>query len=151
MCIIRTISEFIYRILSRGILYITLRTNSTSNLSLSINYDLSSVNNISLLYAAFVLIVLYIMIIFDVIIHTHKFHIKHVFSLIQIFSYSKKCFFKIVFYIIVYNMNDFAISQVVHRALAAMLASTMSIAILAVFDQVLNVCANIQHICVKLY
>ncbi|XP_012217012.1 P protein-like [Linepithema humile] len=76
--------------LSRGILFIKLHTNSESNLPLSITYDLSPINSdSSIMYAAIILISLYIMIIFEM----------------------------------------------VHRALAAMLASTMSIAILAALNE----------------
>ncbi|XP_024889830.1 P protein isoform X3 [Temnothorax curvispinosus] len=76
--------------LSHGVMFIKLYTNSESSLSFSIAYNLSPINtDIGLPYAAFILIGLYIMIIFEV----------------------------------------------VHRALAAILASTMSIAILAALNE----------------
>ncbi|KAG5316495.1 P protein, partial [Acromyrmex insinuator] len=76
--------------LSQGIMFINLRTNSKSILSLSIGYDSSPINvDIGIPLAAVVLIILYILIIFEV----------------------------------------------VHKALAAMLASTMSIAILAALNE----------------
>ncbi|KAG5330208.1 P protein, partial [Acromyrmex heyeri] len=76
--------------LSQGIMFINLHTNSKSILSLSIGYDSSPINtDIGIPLAAVVLIILYILIIFEV----------------------------------------------VHRALAAMLASTMSIAILAALNE----------------
>lgn len=57
------------RTLSRGILFIKLNTNSKSNLPLSIAYDLSPTNSdTNIVYAAVILIGLYIMIIFEVII-----------------------------------------------------------------------------------
>ncbi|XP_011869854.1 PREDICTED: P protein isoform X1 [Vollenhovia emeryi] len=76
--------------LSHSIMFIKLRTSSKSSLSFSIAYDLSSINaDTGIPYAAFILIGLYILIIFEV----------------------------------------------VHRALAAMLASTMSIAMLAALNE----------------
>ncbi|KYN37724.1 P protein [Trachymyrmex septentrionalis] len=76
--------------LSQGIMFINLNTNSKSILSLSIGYDSSPINvGIGIPLAAVILVILYILIIFEV----------------------------------------------VHRALAAMLASTMSIAILAALNE----------------
>ncbi|KAL6260959.1 hypothetical protein P5V15_008487 [Pogonomyrmex californicus] len=76
--------------LSRGTMFIKLSTNSESSRSFSITYNLSPLNaDVGIPYAAFILIGLYILIIFEV----------------------------------------------VHRALAAMLASTMSIAILAALNE----------------
>ncbi|XP_011686106.1 PREDICTED: P protein [Wasmannia auropunctata] len=76
--------------LSHGIMFVNLRTNSKSNLSFSLAYDLSPINtDTGIPYAAVILISLYILIIFEI----------------------------------------------VHRALAAMLASTMSIAILATLNE----------------
>ncbi|KAM0729096.1 P protein [Formica fusca] len=76
--------------LSRGVMYIKFHTNLESNLPFSLAYDLSPMNaNVGIIYAAFVLIGLYIMIIFEV----------------------------------------------VHRTLAAILASTTSIAILASLNE----------------
>ncbi|KYQ51043.1 P protein [Trachymyrmex zeteki] len=78
------------RILSQGIMFINLRSNSESILSLSIGYDPSPINvDIGIPLAAVILIILYILIIFEV----------------------------------------------VHRALAAMLASTMSVAMLAALNE----------------
>ncbi|XP_039303573.1 P protein [Solenopsis invicta] len=78
------------RILSGGVMFIKLRTNSKSSLSFSIAYNLSPINtDTGIPYAAVILIGLYIMIIFEI----------------------------------------------VHRALAAMLASTMSIATLAALNE----------------
>lgn len=76
--------------LSHGIMFIKLRTNSKSSLLFSIAYDTSSMNtDVGIIYAAFLLIGLYIMIIFEI----------------------------------------------VHRTLAAMLVSSMSIATLAILDE----------------
>ncbi|XP_072762399.1 P protein isoform X2 [Anoplolepis gracilipes] len=76
--------------LSHDVMFIMFRTNSESSLSFSLAYNLSPMNNdVAIIYAAFVLISLYVMIIFEV----------------------------------------------VHRTLAAILASTMSIAILAILNE----------------
>ncbi|XP_029173209.1 P protein-like [Nylanderia fulva] len=72
-----------------GTMFIKFRTNSESSLSFSLVYDLSVNTAAGIIYAAFLLIGLYIMIIFEV----------------------------------------------VHRTLAAMLVSSMSIAILAILDK----------------
>lgn len=59
--------NFICRALSRGVMYIKFHTNLESNLPFSLAYDLSPMNaNVGIIYAAFVLIGLYIMIIFEV-------------------------------------------------------------------------------------
>ncbi|KAH0953383.1 hypothetical protein HN011_004922 [Eciton burchellii] len=77
-------------ILSRSVMFIKLCTNSVSNLTISVAYDLPSTYTYTgIVYAALILICLYIMIIFEI----------------------------------------------VHRTLAAMLASTMSIAILATLNE----------------
>ncbi|KAL6431151.1 hypothetical protein ACFW04_007103 [Cataglyphis niger] len=76
--------------LSRGVMFIKFRTNSESKHSFSLAYTLSPMSaNAGIIYAAFILIGLYIMIIFEV----------------------------------------------VHRTLAAILASTTSIAILAILNE----------------
>lgn len=55
------------RTLSHGAMFIKLCTNSESSLSFSIAYDLSSINaDTGILYAAFILLGLYVMIIFEV-------------------------------------------------------------------------------------
>ncbi|EZA62361.1 P protein [Ooceraea biroi] len=78
------------QILSCSVMFIKLRTNSASNLTVSVAYDLpSTYTNAGIVYAALILICLYVMIIFEI----------------------------------------------VHRALAAMLAATMSIAILAILNE----------------
>lgn len=72
--------NFVYRALSRGVMFIKLRTNSESNFSFSLAYDLSPMNaDAGIIYAAFLLIGLYIMIIFEVIniaryLHSCKFY-----------------------------------------------------------------------------
>ena len=72
---------FVYRILSQGIMFINLRTNSKSILSLSIGYDSSPINaDIGIPLAAVVLIILYILIIFEV---------NHVRKLECIYKYEK--------------------------------------------------------------
>nr|XP_012134755.1 PREDICTED: P protein-like [Megachile rotundata] len=78
------------QILNQGLVYINLRTNLESSFAISISYDVSSMNkDEGIVYAAIVLLGLYILIVFEV----------------------------------------------VHRTLAAMLASIMSIAILAALNQ----------------
>ncbi|GAB1867112.1 P protein [Camponotus japonicus] len=57
--------------LSRGVMFIKLRTNSESNFSFSLAYDLSPMNaDAGIIYAAFLLIGLYVMIIFEVMHRT---------------------------------------------------------------------------------
>ncbi|KYN27724.1 P protein [Trachymyrmex cornetzi] len=100
--------------LSQGMMFINLRTNSKSILSLSIGYDSSPINSdIGIPLAAVVLIALYVLIIFEVELNScRSLNLKQCSTPLKNL---KKIF--------------------LHRAIAAMLASTMSVATLAVLNE----------------
>ena len=95
-----------------------LRTNLHVSFPVSIRYDASPINmDDGVIYAAVVLLSLYVMVIFEV-------------SVVRLGTWRVVCLFAADLKVVS------VLPQVVHRALAAMIASTMSVAILAALNEV---------------
>jgi len=135
-------SNRVFRILSRSVMFIKLCTNSVSNLTISVAYDLPSTYTYTgIVYAALILICLYIMIIFEVIIQTNynELHAKDTYVN---FYHNANVYVLIGFLSALLHLTY----QIVHRTLAAMLASTMSIAILATLNEVDILSRNFHYV-----
>lgn len=104
-------------------LAVNLETNLSSDFPISIGYDFSPINaEDGTAYAAVVLLGLYILIIFEVSMTRENY------KCLQVVENGILCMAN-------YVVDSFT-PKIVHRALAAMLASTMSLAILAMMNEV---------------